>query len=365
MAITGLGDGHTVLVEGKPGYIYVRVPQRVSTGTLEEYSEHIVFSQDEHRYNAPVMVARSKDNPSRWEVVGPWEIGSGYTVQAILNSVGPHHWSHELYNLAGGNDPVMLDTMQLRNLQVTPTNPPSSKVNIGSGWYIWKDRAVHWYEGDVFDLAAYVPSGTADSYVSLWLDPTDQSIVATAVDVTYTPFPSTIDELVAWPNEDYIPLACIRLSQLNYVISWSSSSTASFIDMRVHQAMMPGDYLPAGHPLDPSGGYHTGTLDSSNVSHDDAEGFYSSGTLDGILSELGMVKKKVAVSADDTFPYYLENKVVAGNGIDLSVLNPGGAEQLQVAGSGLSQTIDILDGDGVTTHHLAFTAGVLTGYTTS
>jgi hypothetical protein len=33
-------------------------------------------------------------------------------------------------------------------------------------------------------------------------------------------------------------------------------------------------------------------------------------------------------------------------------------------GSGISKTVSILDGDGVTTHNLVFVNGILTGHTT-
>lgn len=41
--------------------------------------------------------------------------------------------------------------------------------------------------------------------------------------------------------------------------------------------------------------------------------------------------RRVMVSADDSGPGYLEDQVVAGDGVDVSVVNPGGNEQLTIA----------------------------------
>ena len=40
--------------------------------------------------------------------------------------------------------------------------------------------------------------------------------------------------------------------------------------------------------------------------------------------------KEVEVSSDDTMADFLENKLVAGAGVTLTVLNPGGNEQIQI-----------------------------------
>lgn len=347
MGITGRGDTEkTVLVADRPGYIYVRVPRQVVTGALEEFSEVQAFSPDETRHNVMVFVTQSNDNPSRYDVsdIAPTTVGNN-AVETAIGSVAYHRASHELYSGVGGHDVPMLDTAQLRNLQVTPTSPPSSRVVIGSGWYIWKDRAVHFYDGTEVDLAVSVPTGTISvTYISLWLEPNTGSIIQNSVMALDTPsrLPD-IEDLLIWPEEDHIPLAGVRLTDVNYSITWSSDGIANIIDMRPHQALMPGDMLPAGHPLSPGGGYHSGTLEAVHVSFSDPSGVFDGDNVQDILEdELGPERTMVRVSVDDTTPGFLEDKTAAGANITLTTLNPAGNEQLEIAstGGGGGNTLD-------------------------
>jgi hypothetical protein len=339
LGITGRGDTEkTVLVPRRPGYIFVRIPKKVVTGTLEEHDEALAFSTTEHRHGMPVVLTRARDNPSRYVVEEVWPIGLGEAVmQSALSDVMPHRTSHELYSTAGGHDPVMLDSIQVRNLQVTPLSPASSGVRVNSGWYIWKDRAVHFFDGVDVDLSAEVPSGTLTSnYVSLWLDPTTDDILKTIVPAINTPnFLSDLEDLLVWPDENYVPLAGVRLLPSVYQIDWSTNKNANIIDMRPHQSLMPGDALPGGHPLDPGGGYHSGTLEAVHVELNDPSGTYDSVNVqDALENELGPERARVSVSSDDTTPGFLEEKIAAGTGVSLSTLNPAGDEELEISTTG-------------------------------
>jgi hypothetical protein len=56
---------------------------------------------------------------------------------------------------------------------------------------------------------------------------------------------------------------------------------------------------------------------------------------DPVYGDFGAFRdEKAAVSAGDTTPGYLGTKLVAGTGIDLTVLNPGGDETLEIAATG-------------------------------
>lgn len=353
MGITGRGDTEkTVLVADRPGYIYVRVPRQVVTGALEEFSEVQAFSPDETRHNVMVFVTQSSDNPSRYDVsdIAPTTVGNN-AVETAIGSVAYHRASHELYSGVGGHDVPMLDTAQLRNLQVTPTSPPSSRVVVGSGWYIWKDRAVHFYDGTEVDLAVSVPTGTISvTYISLWLEPNTGSIIQNPVMALDTPsrLPD-IEDLLIWPEEDHIPLAGVRLTDVNYSITWSSDGIANIIDMRPHQALMPGDMLPAGHPLSPGGGYHSGTLEAVHVSFSDPSGVFDGDNVQDILEdELGPERTMVRVSVDDTTPGFLEDKTAAGAHITFNTLDPAGNEQLEISsvgGGGSSGTLELQEDD--------------------
>jgi len=335
LGFIGRGDvDKTVLVPNRPGFVFVRVPKKIEDGELIEFSEHIAFSPNEQRHGAPVLVVRSKKNPAIYEVESIWSVGIGSSlIGAAASMVTPHARTHELYTNAGGGDPVMLDTLQMKNLQVTPTSPPSSRVRVGAGWYMWRDQAVHWYDGEEIDLVEYIPTGSLSTYCNLWLDPDTQDVSIHAVSQGIAPYAQLpIEDLVLWPPVvDAIPLACVRLVGDTFIITWQTSATGdpNFIDLRLHQAMMPGQLIT--HALNPDEAYHSGTLDSSYVDVPDPSGFYSSGTLEGMMLELGMTKTKVRVTANDTYPNYLLPKLNAGEGITLTELNDGGDEDASIA----------------------------------
>lgn len=341
----GRGDvSKTVLVPNKPGYVYIRIPKKIVAGELQEYSEHIAISKNEYRHNAPVKVVKRKDNPSQFEVKELWIAGMGIaSAESIMGSVTNHHWNHELYSRSGGHDPMMIDEAQIKNLQITPTSPPSSSVIIDGGWYIWKDGIVHWHDRSTLDLASSVPSGTnAESYVNIRLDPETDTIYEKINEtITLPGFGANIKDLMEWPESDYIPIGCVRLEAGVYQIDWSNGKTPNIMNMRPMHSMMPRDMLPAIHPINPPEGYHSGSLDSIYVREEDPSGTYDYGNLHDILElELGPERARVKVSSDDTTPDFLENKVVAGTGVSMSVLNPGADEQLEVSAGTPSGTID-------------------------
>ncbi len=53
------------------------------------------------------------------------------------------------------------------------------------------------------------------------------------------------------------------------------------------------------------------------------------------------IDPKVRVSSDDTSPGYLEDKIVAGTGVSITVNNPGAVETLTIAATGGSSAPDI------------------------
>lgn len=367
LGFIGKGDSSkTVLVPGKPGYIFIRIPKTISNGELTEYSEHIAISKSEYRYNAPVEVVKSKKYPNVYEVRGIWIAGMGMAKQeSTLASVGIHHWNHELYTNSGGHDPIMIDGAQIKNLQVSPTSPPSSRVIIGAGWYIWKDRTVHWHDSEEYELADLVPSGTLDNlYVSISMNGDTQEILTTQVLANILPgFQTDIKELITWPTEDYVPLACIRLETGNYQIGWSSGKVPSIINMRPQQSLMPGDMLPAIHPLNPYEGYHSGNLDSIYVEESDPSGNYSHTNLHDILeSDIPELAAKVKVDQYDTTANYLAGKLKAGSNISINTINVGGDEQLEfdvsgTGGSSFYQTMQVDNSDQTQRGKLDLIAG--------
>lgn len=341
LGFLGRGDSNkTVLVPDRPGFVYVRIPKKVVTGTLEEYTEAIAYSPNEQRYNTSVKMAKMDSNPAYYEVIDGWPISLGglTTVQTTQPQVGIHHMKHELFSTYGGDDPVMLDTLQMRNLQIRPTSPPSSKIVIDNGWYIWKDGEVHWFDKVEVELASYVPTGTfTKTFANIWLDPDDNSVYIKPNTAVGTALPLSSDDsrnYIEWPDEDYIPLGCVILRGGNYRVEWSTDKDQNFYDMRV-RSMMPKNYPVNGHPLDPSEGYHTGSLQGVYVSISDPSGTFTYDNVQNILlDEIAPNQNKVKVSSNDTTTNYLENKIVAGANITITVLNEGGNETLSIESSG-------------------------------
>lgn len=61
-----------------------------------------------------------------------------------------------------------------------------------------------------------------------------------------------------------------------------------------------------------------------------------------------IVDGKVFISAADTTPDYLQDKVEAGTGIEITVVNPGANEKLHIAVSGGGTSGEVLMADGIT-----------------
>lgn len=246
LAVTGRGDtAKTVLVPNRAGFIFVRVPKLIEDGEITEFSEAQAFSAiGEFRHGVPVLVTRSESNISQYEIKEVWTVGIGQAaIEAVSGSINLHHNSHEIYSPAGGHDPVMVDTAQLRNMQVSPTKPASSRVKVGAGWYQWSDGVIHFYDGTEVELSGRVPSGTLSlNYVSLSLNHETQDIeFIERQTVNSVGLLGELEDLIVWPQTGRIPLAGIRLKGAVYQIGWAEDGIPVIIDMRPHQALLPAE----------------------------------------------------------------------------------------------------------------------------
>jgi len=136
-------------------------------------------------------------------------------------------------------------------------------------------------------------------------------------------------------------------TQLVQVLKWESSAGGGdpADDVPFPDEIQPGEDVlsAAGVAFQPSGVQNLQTMiwldpDTDDMMFEDP--IVGSGvSLQQLLEGSGITSsdEQVKVSIDDTTAGFLEDKLVAGSGIDVTVLNDGGNEQIEVSASGLPE----------------------------
>jgi hypothetical protein len=109
-----IGDGVTVEVPNRPGYIYVTLNDGAVTEVLNTIAPNLM--------NFPVVVGYDPAQPSKNVlcVVGNRTIPVPSTTVGNNYYVRGHHVSHEWMNIDGGQDIVYIQTRQIMPLRPTP-----------------------------------------------------------------------------------------------------------------------------------------------------------------------------------------------------------------------------------------------------
>lgn len=272
-ASLGIPASFLVEVSGREGYHYARI-----RGNLSELVQ-VYNPITTPVYDMPVLITfRNR----RWEVDS---IDAGRYITWGQNSptVPIHGSSHFISNF----DPVFITTQQIVDSLVYSLSTGIT-VHINAGLVSFSNDIVS-VQSQNINLINYVPTGTGAIWAIVRVNSSgtasiqnNMSYVDSVTQLGYYNVP-TIDI-------GYIPLAAVKL--------WygqTSLSTSDIVDLR---------YLP--------------DYDST-----------STGTVSG-------TDEKVKVSSDDTTTGYLSEKIIAGAGISLAVLDDSGYEQLQISFTGTS-----------------------------
>ena len=138
-----LGDGRgTVVVSGRPGYVYVRVG---AERALSQAFNQRVLPRDD----TPVIVGYRQEQPGLFQVLCKREAYAGMGTDDVFTpEIVAHHEIHELENPTGGDDVVWIPTQQITALLVYPTATASMLVNVMPGIYPWGSNWQYYNQWD-------------------------------------------------------------------------------------------------------------------------------------------------------------------------------------------------------------------------
>jgi len=143
-----LGDNNRRLQTGRTNYVWARVQMGDGLTITEVLCLNVAPT-----LNLDVIVYYNEDNILEVKKLDPIK-GPEFYGDYPGGNVGPHAWSHG--RLAP--DPLRLDSLQVKGLLVTPTDPPTTAVNIGSWFYQTSGTSYAWWPSGTVELSNYIPT---------------------------------------------------------------------------------------------------------------------------------------------------------------------------------------------------------------
>ena len=298
-ASLGLTIGGLRLVEipNRPGYVYARIRDQLSE-VVNVYNDQV-----SPIYDLPVIIVRHRTDMNRWRVKGR-DLGR-YSAWGSTAYLPNHGGQHSFDPTAAGGDIVWTYAQQIMPLAATPSGS-SGAMNLivkdftyyrGNAWNYFPDTATA-------SFVSYKPTGSNAAMVLLYLDTSDTLAYLKGTEFAITTgTANVIPNLPDQPADCFVPIAGIYLLSGTSALTW--------------------DNIYEARP------FFTASV---------------TGSTGGTSADI-----KAKVSADDTTTNYLENKIVAGAGVSITTLSPGGNETLSIAVTNTGSS------GGVTDH------GALTG----
>lgn len=279
------GGEQVVEIPDRPGYVWVRLRANVNE-IIQAFNE-----TTSPVYGLPVFVERDPLNANRYRVISR-DVGLYSDWGTASPFLASHAITHSFVE-GGGADVTWVYGRQFMPGNVAPSGTSGAGNVIVHPYPYFFNNMWHYAGGTgSSDLLASKPSGANAKVVLIYIDATDgnpkliegsefdSSITGTAAIIPYVP---TLGDATT-----QIPLAAVRLVSGTSAINWRN-----IYDLKPYYSVS------------------------------------ASGTAGGAGSS-GLIY----VSGDDTTLGYLENKLIAGTGISLSVNNPGGNETITITNTG-------------------------------
>lgn len=168
----GFGDGATLFVTGRNGFVYAR-PLIPSTATASQVRCRSITPA----YGLVVIVKPGDDGILEVAGVDP-RFEDDFAGSTGANfSIAPHAPNHGRY----GPDPVFLKGQQYLPLSVIPSTPAGQSIYVNPGWYVDSDGVIQWFAGATVDLSTEIGALTTNQQqlVIIALDRSDGTITAT------------------------------------------------------------------------------------------------------------------------------------------------------------------------------------------
>ena len=259
----------------RPNYIYVRL--RGNDAEVVDALNDTVGAQ----YDLHIWV-KWDDSTRTWKVIerdstkSAWWGGS--------SGLKKHGKDHSFDNPSNVYDPVFVYKRQMAQpLQGHPTSPESMSVYVEPDFYYWSGAFKYFAGGTSAVLTASLPGPAEARFVTVYLRGNDGTIQtingatfpAAASGITVASYITAVDPAIG------IPLLAVYLPGTTLSISWPNC-----YDIRVLTGAGAPTGAPTVHGLDPSAGFHTGSLPADDVSVADPSGVFTSTNVEDALYEL-------------------------------------------------------------------------------
>ena len=280
-ASLGLTIGGLRLVEipNRSGYVYARIRDQLSE-VVQVYNDQV-----SPIYDLPVIIVRHRTDMNRWRIKGR-DLGR-YSAWGSTAYLPNHGGQHSFDPTAPGGDIVWTYAQQIMPLAATPSGSSGAMSLIVKDFTYYRNNAWNYFpDTNTASFVSYKPTGSNAAMVLLYLDTSDSLAYLKGTEFAITTGTANIiPNLPDQPADCFVPIAGIYLLSGTSALTW--------------------DNIYEARP------FFTASVTGS-----------SGGTSADI---------KAKVSADDTTTNYLENKIVAGAGVVVTTLSPGGNETLSIA----------------------------------
>lgn len=216
--VLGNGDGSTISVTNRPGYVWVRLPNR-------ELLQVLNVSNIPAEYDSPVHVGYTDINPETLQILGPNLASTGIDKDEVIYPfVQNHGHTHEWEAANGGYDPVQMHLRAFTPLRVTFTGGLTAHVH--RGFIPLASGGVAWVDHQDIDLTSSVPSNL-HRWVIVYADRITGTVLTQNGDIARSPSLATIPSPPVGGNL----LAAVLLSAGQTELSENASNT-SLVDLR-------------------------------------------------------------------------------------------------------------------------------------
>lgn len=265
-----------IKVPNRTDFVYVRLRGQVSEA-VEAFNEKVYL-----QFGLPVLLVRDPLAPRYYKIIGR-DIGK---YQGWGSSGLPPHGTQHSFSgtTLEGRDVTFIYRRQLAQpLLCRPQAAPDMTVYVEADYYFWAGTYYRFPGGSSASLTSLKPSSTGMGvFVTVYIDGNTNTVQLRRGDEFSILIPPS-DVLTSIPLIDPsvgIPLAAVYLASTTATINWDD-----LYDIRVLIASFSETY-PATHTLDPSGGYHSGSLMAVNVSITDAANRITGANAESAFQEL-------------------------------------------------------------------------------
>jgi len=215
-----MGDGNdNVVVDGRPGFVYIRVGASQSLG--QAFNNRL-----QPRDDLAIYVGYTDTQPDLLQVLDVRQQEYVAAGNSPIPIIPRHHETHE-FNSADGSDVIWVEKQQLTEALTRPTDPESMNVYVHPILYAYAG-SWEWFPGDESDdLSGYMPSNSGEArYVLIYIDTSTNALDYSQGEI-FAELAPPVDMVSALPDA---PAASIPVG----AVYLTSSTTEITFDDNLH-----------------------------------------------------------------------------------------------------------------------------------